>query len=101
MVPTNAYSKYHASQFFPLSPFSNNFCLACDTFFVGRVAIIFACGCLFHPWCMWQVLGGARNGGRTCPRCETKTIGSWVAQWGLLSTSSKDENEHTNMLLYQ
>ena len=48
------------------------------------------------------MLGGPRKGHMTYPRCGTKIVGSWVAQWDLpFANSKKEKGIQTSFFLWQ
>jgi len=47
--------------------------------FVGRVVIIASCVCEFHPMCIATLMVKYKH---SCPCCEDKFIGAWIAQFG-------------------
>ena len=98
VVPSNPFPKYPSVDSFPRMNMNINPCPVCRRYFIARGAIFGSCGCLFHPYCMWQILSTTiRGAARVCPKCGKCMNGSWLAQWGLRLRAGKEEKEYQDI----
>lgn len=101
VVPTNPFPFYPTVESVPplditVAP---AICVVCLMAFIGRCAVICSCGCLLHPYCMWQLIGHPQKVvSRVCPGCGKGFHGAWSAQWGLSLDSAVEIAELNSMI---